>query len=574
MSTLKFLFMLGTALLMYALALRRMNMSSDSLPHARSNREHIHDSYLDGVLHLLHLENGDGGAQTSAYFPAPVADPPPHLPARLDSRDEAARALRPDRPVYQGSAERMGAADPHLDAYHAKPGLAQQPYSQARAVPVPRAQAPVDHTLQHPLRLAANAGHAPARAGTFSLPQDSSRAGAPYLSRAKQPPPRPSPPPSPPKSPLAQSLASNALPAASSPRDSTKANPPAGTSSCGQFGAWKHGRCVCNRLHAGAHCERRVDLSRFKVLQKIQSDFKGAITMSKRGLAGKRVLRVFLPGKEKDPDKGNRVLGRVTSGLVAAVEDDDIFRQKIFDKCAVVGSSGILHHFDLGSEIDNHDMVLRFNSAPTKGFERLVGSKTTHRITNTQNWVFRESDSEHIMVHMRSASSVTAVIRTHIGDKKVKLAPFDTDFVHYMANSLPFMATSGLYGIIIALHHCAEVDLYGFQVSNQHGMKYHYYNVCDQPANAERDGDEWHVVKAIVQSGLARFREPCIIECHESKAECERCKASTQLKRVTSYGKAERGRCPRCSTQYGGCRPPQHWAFRRRWTPPRGHSRR
>eukprot|EP00873_Tetraselmis_striata_P015318 jgi/Tetstr1/435582/TSEL_024485.t1 len=315
MSTLKFLFMLGTALLMYALALRRMNMSSDSLPHARSNREHIHDSYLDGVLHLLHLENGDGGAQTSAYFPAPVADPPPHLPARLDSRDEAARALRPDRP-------------------------------------------------------------------------DSSRAGAPYLSRAKQPPPRPSPP-FPAKVAARPIPRINALPAASSPRDSTKANPPAGTSSCGQFGAWKHGRCVCNRLHAGAHCERRVDLSRFKVLQKIQSDFKGAITMSKRGLAGKRVLRVFLPGKEKDPDKGNRVLGRVTSGLVAAVEDDDIFRQKIFD------------------------------NAPTKGFERLVGSKTTHRITNTQNWVFRESDSEHIMVHMRSASSVTAVIRTHIGDKKV-----------------------------------------------------------------------------------------------------------------------------------------------------------
>jgi hypothetical protein len=67
-----------------------------------------------------------------------------------------------------------------------------------------------------------------------------------------------------------------------------------------------------------------------------------------------------------------------------------------------------------GKEIDQHDMVLRFNSAPTHGFERLVGSKTTHRITNTQNWVFRESDSEHIMVHMRSTSSLTAVIRTHM----------------------------------------------------------------------------------------------------------------------------------------------------------------
>lgn len=195
------------------------------------------------------------------------------------------------------------------------------------------------------------------------------------------------------------------------------------------------------------------------------------------------------------------------------------------------------------------------------------------------------------------------------GDKNVKLAPFDTDFVHYMANSLDFMATSGLYGIIIALHRCINVDLYGFQVAGQHGAKCklrarsiahclpaallsllppvravnhsndavafadHYYNVCDQPANAERDSSEWFVVKAIVQAGLARFREPCVIECHESKAECERCKKSSGFRQVTNYGKAERSRCPRCSTQYGGCRPPQHWAFRRRWHPPKGHSK-
>jgi hypothetical protein len=51
-----------------------------------------------------------------------------------------------------------------------------------------------------------------------------------------------------------------------------------------------------------------VDLAGFKVLRKVQEDFKGAITMSKQGLAGKRVLRVFLPGV--DPTQSTVVHSR------------------------------------------------------------------------------------------------------------------------------------------------------------------------------------------------------------------------------------------------------------------------
>ncbi|XP_052461364.1 beta-galactoside alpha-2,6-sialyltransferase 2-like [Carassius gibelio] len=55
-----------------------------------------------------------------------------------------------------------------------------------------------------------------------------------------------------------------------------------------------------------------------------------------------------------------------------------------FKTCAVVTSAGAMLHSRLGKEIDSHDAVLRFNTAPTKGYERDVGNKTTMRIINSQ----------------------------------------------------------------------------------------------------------------------------------------------------------------------------------------------
>uniref|UniRef100_A0A1A7XYS0 Beta-galactoside alpha-2,6-sialyltransferase 2 n=1 Tax=Iconisemion striatum TaxID=60296 RepID=A0A1A7XYS0_9TELE len=55
-----------------------------------------------------------------------------------------------------------------------------------------------------------------------------------------------------------------------------------------------------------------------------------------------------------------------------------------FKTCAVVTSAGAILHSRLGKEIDSHDVVLRFNAAPTEGYERDVGSKTTIRIINSQ----------------------------------------------------------------------------------------------------------------------------------------------------------------------------------------------
>ncbi|XP_037001256.2 beta-galactoside alpha-2,6-sialyltransferase 2 [Artibeus jamaicensis] len=70
-------------------------------------------------------------------------------------------------------------------------------------------------------------------------------------------------------------------------------------------------------------------------------------------------------------------------GLVPAVPLNQLHPHGL-RSCAVVMSAGAILNSSLGEEIDSHDAVLRFNAAPTRGYEKDVGNKTTVRIINSQ----------------------------------------------------------------------------------------------------------------------------------------------------------------------------------------------
>lgn len=78
---------------------------------------------------------------------------------------------------------------------------------------------------------------------------------------------------------------------------------------------------------------------------------------------------------------------------------------RAYESCAVVGSSGSLLLHAQGPEIDAHAVVFRFNDAPTVGFERYAGARTTHRFTNLRAWGFHEG-AEAVLVHTTTPQAV------------------------------------------------------------------------------------------------------------------------------------------------------------------------
>lgn len=190
-------------------------------------------------------------------------------------------------------------------------------------------------------------------------------------------------------------------------------------------------------------------------------------------------------------------------------------------RCAVVGNSGNLQNSQYGPHIDQHDFVLRMNKAPTVGFERDVGSKTTHHFVYPESFKELGENVSMVLVPFKTTDLEWVVSATTTGTisytyvpvpkkikvKKSKILIYHPAFIKYVFDSWlqghGRYPSTGILSIIFSLHVCDEVDLYGFGADSK--GNWHHYWEHNPSAGAFRktgvhDGDFEHNVTATLAS--------------------------------------------------------------------------
>ncbi|XP_069476448.1 beta-galactoside alpha-2,6-sialyltransferase 1-like [Ambystoma mexicanum] len=177
-----------------------------------------------------------------------------------------------------------------------------------------------------------------------------------------------------------------------------------------------------------------------------------------------------------------------------------------FKSCAVVSSAGAMKFSKLGPEIDAHDAVLRFNAAPTAGFEADVGTKTTIRLMNSQvvttptynfltetlyqsgTLVMWDPAPYHASLHewyrkpefnftdnyqlYRTKNPTQAF---YIMDPDILWKLWDIIQENTLEDIQPNPPSSGMIGILLMMNLCDKVNVYEYLPSRRKTYICHYY---------------------------------------------------------------------------------------------------
>jgi len=179
------------------------------------------------------------------------------------------------------------------------------------------------------------------------------------------------------------------------------------------------------------------------------------------------------------------------------------------DSCAVVSSAGILRRREYGEHIDANECVFRINRAPTAGYERHVGSRTTYDFVNSfphvrglsilprthtklihgmvaEPWAVRDapqqrySGFDEYLVWADGHAEVVARnpgLDAHLLDLEWLRSSWEAYYAYLVPLESPRASrarpSSGWHVTRLALGVCRKVRLYGFSLEDS---DFHYFD--------------------------------------------------------------------------------------------------
>ena len=192
--------------------------------------------------------------------------------------------------------------------------------------------------------------------------------------------------------------------------------------------------------------------------------------------------------------------------------------------CAIVSNTGSLRRHRFGAEIDSADLVLRFNTAPTSGYEKYVGRCEGLRLVN--NLFPRRCCGDLVHEHRNTpmVSGAKYVVLTEVpfnvppgfdtmqrtaapgavflASPSAVKAVRDVFRYHEADQGAPWLheglsgrgeapgASAGAFGMLLALSLCDSVLAYGLTKSDDAALsRYHYYGPGEFANASSRN---WH----------------------------------------------------------------------------------
>ncbi|XP_056596966.1 CMP-N-acetylneuraminate-beta-galactosamide-alpha-2,3-sialyltransferase 1-like isoform X3 [Triplophysa dalaica] len=230
------------------------------------------------------------------------------------------------------------------------------------------------------------------------------------------------------------------------------------------------GSCACSRCISHLNPQRDED---GWFMERFNHSFKPLLSRSNGFISDDTYRWWQWLQAEKNPSNLTSVLDRLFQLIPSDEQYDDggPHRCRI---CSVVGNSGNLLESHYGSDIDASDFVIRMNQAPTEGFERDVGWRTTHHVMYPESAVdlnnstslllipFKTLDLEWITSALTTGniSHTYVPVMSHIRANKHKVLIYSPSFMKYVYDSWleghGRYPSTGFLSLMFAVHVCDE----------------------------------------------------------------------------------------------------------------------